>query len=122
MVPNTWIYSANRGLLTKKEYNDNKGPAYTYTPGGRLLTRTWARLDGVSALTTTYDYDNAGQLIEIDYSDTTTDVTHTYNRRGQIAQTVDAAGTRVYTYNSAGQMLTEGYTAGIMEDLGITNV
>ena len=35
---------------------------------------------------------------------------------------VDATGTRGYTYNDAGQPLTEGYTAGIMDTLGITNV
>jgi len=39
----TWNYSATRGWLTSKQYADGNGPAYTYTPGGRLASRTCAR-------------------------------------------------------------------------------
>ena len=31
------------GLVTNKVYADGKGPTYTYTPDGKLATRTWAR-------------------------------------------------------------------------------
>ena len=31
------------GLVTNKVYADGKGPKYTYTPDGKLATRTWAR-------------------------------------------------------------------------------
>jgi hypothetical protein len=39
----TWIYSATTGHLTRKQYADAKGTDYTYTPGGKLGTRVWAR-------------------------------------------------------------------------------
>ena len=39
----TWLYDEPTGLLTNKVYADGKGPSYTYTPDGKLATRTWAR-------------------------------------------------------------------------------
>ena len=73
-----WHYNAATGLLEAKEYADTSRVTYTYTTGGRLLTRTWARLDGGLPLVTTYGYDPAtGELLTIDYSDTTTDITFT---------------------------------------------
>jgi YD repeat-containing protein len=45
-------YPPQRGLLTRKEYADQKGTDYTYTPGGQLKTRTWQR-----GIVTTYTYD-----------------------------------------------------------------
>ena len=53
----TWNYSAQRGFLLAKQYADGQGPTYTYTPAGRLATRTWAR-----GITTYYAYNPAGQL------------------------------------------------------------
>src|SRR5690606_28618849 len=47
----TWNYSATRGWLDNKRYDDDTGPDYTYTAAGRLLTREWARS---GAITTTY--------------------------------------------------------------------
>ncbi|MDA3874664.1 MAG: RHS repeat protein, partial [Kiritimatiellae bacterium] len=38
-----WVYDEATGLLEQKLYDDGTGPAYTYTPDGRLETRTWAR-------------------------------------------------------------------------------
>ena len=101
----TWNYDPQRGWLTSKDYPDNQGPSYTYTSGGRLKTRTWER-----GVITTYNYDfegnNAGQganakagdLAQIDYSDTTPDVTHRYTRWGSLHETGDITGTRRYTY------------------------
>src|SRR5690606_1079514 len=39
----TWSYDQPTGLLTNKLYADGKGTAYSYTPDGKLATRTWAR-------------------------------------------------------------------------------
>ena len=46
----TWNYDSQRGWLLSKDYPDpttgaagTTGPDYTYTAGGRLKTRTWAR-------------------------------------------------------------------------------
>ena len=112
----TWNYSSTRGWLTSKQYADDQGPSYTYTSAGRLATRTWAR--GVTA---TYSYDNAGQLSGIDYSDSTPDVTFTYDRQGR--QTANAAGglTTTRDYNPASQLIAESYSGGVLDGLSITN-
>lgn len=74
----TWAYEPATGLLLSKRYADGKGPDYAYTGDGRLQIRTWAR-----GVTTTYGYDNANRLVSTDYSDTTPDVTITYDRLGR---------------------------------------
>jgi hypothetical protein len=63
------------------QYADGQGPSYTYTAGGKLQTRTWARTVNGQPLTTTYAYNNAGDLVSVDYSDSTPDVAHTYDRK-----------------------------------------
>ncbi|MEI7957239.1 MAG: RHS repeat-associated core domain-containing protein, partial [Verrucomicrobiota bacterium] len=81
-----WLYDANTGLLTGKLYNyvdsehPGSGPAYAYTNGGRLKTRTRER-----GIATHYYYSLAGQLRAIDYSDTTPDVLYTRDRLGRTA-------------------------------------
>ena len=57
-----WHYDEASGLLESKHYADGKGPDYTYSTDGKLLTRTWAR-EG-SSLTTTYVYTNTGKWSE----------------------------------------------------------
>ncbi len=103
----TWIYNPQRGWLDRKEYADNRGTDYTYTPGGRLLTRTWARTAGGNSLVTTYGYNAAGDLTSTDYSDSTPDVTMSYTRFGGVASTTDATGTRLIGYNAQLQPETE---------------
>ena len=109
----TWNYDPYRGFLSSKTYQGGNGPSYTYTPAGRLQTRTWAR--GVA---TGYGYNNAGDLLETYYSDSTPGVTNTYNRRGQIVEVEYGRKDYPYfsvthscalTYNDAGQLLTEYY-------------
>jgi hypothetical protein len=39
----TWRLDGRRGFMTNQVYADGTGPTYTYTPAGRLRTRTWAR-------------------------------------------------------------------------------
>ena len=75
----TWQYQTQRGFLTAKRDAENKGANYTYTPAGRLETRTWAR-----GITTTYTYD-AGMLTATNYSDATPDVTQTYDNFGRVS-------------------------------------
>ena len=74
----TWLHDPATGLLIQKRYDDGKGPSYTYTPDGKLASRTWAR-----GITTAYAYNAAGQLTGVDYSDTTPDVAYTYDRLGR---------------------------------------
>jgi len=61
-----WLRDEATGLVTNKVYADGKGPAYVYTPDGRLATRTWAR-----GIVTTYSYDDNGSLTNTVYSDGT---------------------------------------------------
>src|SRR5690606_38905278 len=96
----TWNYDSQRGWLTEKLYDDNTGPAYTYTDAGRLLTRTWVRTVASAALVTTYAYNNAGDLTLTDYSDSTPDVAITYDRLGRQTSVTDATGERTFTYDS----------------------
>jgi len=90
----TWLYDDATGLLQQKLYADGKGPSYTYTPDGRLLTRTWARTTDNqppttnNQLTTTYHYDDhTHELLTITYSDNTPTVTNEYDRLGRMALT-----------------------------------
>ncbi len=100
-----WLYDAATGLLTNKLYSDLRGPSYTYTPDGKLATRTWAR-----GVVTAYNYDSLGQLTKISYSDNTPAVTFTYNRLGQQVTIADGAGTRLFSYTDAFQLASETNT------------
>jgi YD repeat-containing protein len=102
-----WTYDPATGLLTQKESQGESGNdpitvGYSYTPEGRLDTRTWDR-----NVTTTYAYyDGAnstlktGELKEIDYDDGTPSVSYTYTRLGRLYQVTDAAGLRTFAYNT----------------------
>lgn len=112
----TWKYDGYRGFMTNKLYADGNGTGYAYTNSGRLVKRIWAR-----GVTTSYGYNNAGDLSVMDYSDSTPDVTYTYNRRGW--QSIAAQGTTntTYTYNTAGSLLSEAYSGGPLSGLSVQN-
>ncbi|MEO0511174.1 MAG: RHS repeat-associated core domain-containing protein [Verrucomicrobiota bacterium] len=105
----TWIYDSQRGWLSRKEYPDaaTGSPAtagaidYTYTPGGRLASRTWAR-----GLATNYAYNSAGELLAADYDDAgaTPDLHYSYTRTGQ--QDVVGEGSYAVAAFTAGQVFT----------------
>jgi RHS repeat-associated protein len=129
----TWNYDAYRGWLNNKRYADSSGPDYTYTPAGRLKTRTWARTgtDG-NRIVTTYSYgiddgnpnNDHGDLVSISYSNdpqTTTGITYTYERRGRQKTVVQGSMTTALAYNDANQLLYEKYTGGTLDGLGMTN-
>jgi RHS repeat-associated protein len=130
----TWSNNAYRGWLDNKRYADSKGPDYTYTAGGRLKTRTWARTGtGGNRILTTYTYgfndtvsDNQhGDLVGISYSydpQGTLGLTNTYDRRGRLVTVQQGAITTSLGYNNANQFLGEGNSGGIMDGLSITNV
>jgi RHS repeat-associated protein len=95
----TWMFQASTGLLTRKQYADGQGTGYTYDTAHRLAVRTWARerIPG-TLLATTYGYATTGELVSIDYADSTPDVALTYTRFGAQHTLTDATGTRTYTY------------------------
>ncbi|MCP4709802.1 MAG: hypothetical protein GY869_14360, partial [Planctomycetes bacterium] len=100
-----WHYHEASGLLTAKEYADGNQTTYTYVEGGKLESRTWARLFNGNPLTTTYAYDpDTGELLSIDYSDDTPDISFTYDRLGRYINVSDAFGSRVFVYNEKLQL------------------
>ena len=96
-----------RGQLAYKQDAAGKRVRYTYTPGGKLKTRTWAR--GVK---TTYHYSkkNRSELAHIDYSDATPDVHFTYTRLGQKHTVQDAGGLLTYAYRETNPLELESET------------
>jgi RHS repeat-associated protein len=90
--PPTWLYDPATGLLTNKVYADGKGTKYSYTSDGKLSTRAWAR-----GVTTTYRYNESGAITNIDYSDSTPDVTFGYDRQGRQTNAI-AAGVAAYGF------------------------
>jgi len=105
-----WLYDEATGLLTNKLYADGHGPSYTYTPEGKLLTRTWAR-----GIVTTYNYDSLGQLTSVSYSDNTPGTTFSFDRLGRQTTITDGTGVRAFTYNDALQLATETNTQGVLQ-------
>lgn len=100
------------GHLARKEYNDNKGVSYTYTPGGRLKTRTWQR-----GQTTDYAYNMLGDLTNVNYSATNTpDVVLAYDRLGRLKSASSTTAGSAYAYT--GELLT-GET--LSESIGIVH-
>ena len=91
-----WLYDPATGLLVHKLYEDGKGTSYTYTPDGKLATRTWAR-----GVVTEYDYDALGSLLSVNYSDATPDVAYTYDRLGrQLSAITASVATNLYAYST----------------------
>jgi RHS repeat-associated protein len=99
----TWNYDAASGALLSKTDAMNRSVSYTYDAAGRQQTRVWQR-----GVVTTYSYDGVGRLTGIDYSDSTPDVSHAYDRAGRRTSTTDAAGTHTFTFDGAsgGQLAT----------------
>jgi RHS repeat-associated protein len=112
-----WEYDTARGLLRSKRFNSptlgaGTGPAYSYTPAGRVKTRTWARQVNSAPLVTTYQYQPAtGELASTTYSDATPPVTiSSRDRLGRVLTMTDAAGLHTYTHQLTGPLLTDTIT------------
>ena len=116
----TWNLDSQRGWVASKRDATNLGCDYTYTPSGRLLTRTWAR--GNPRISTTYSYNTAGELSGADYSDSTPDISYTYDRRGHQETCVQNGMTTTRYFNAAGLQIGESYSGGTLGGLAITNL
>jgi RHS repeat-associated protein len=112
-----WLYDTSRGWLNQKKYADNNGPSYTYTAAGRLKSRAWVR-----GVTTWYTNNNAGELWVINYTDSTADVTNSYDRRGRLTNVLSGTTSLTKIYNDAGHLLREFYSGGPLNGIGVTNV
>jgi RHS repeat-associated protein len=114
----TWVYDATRGFPVGKLFADNAGPRFSYKPSGRLRSRVWAR----GGLNTAYEYNAAGDLSAIRYSDQTPAVLTAYDRAGRASSVQDAAGVRTVTYHASGRLQDEGYAGGLFDGLGINRL
>jgi len=138
----TWNYNQYRGWLDSKDYPDassgnpgTTGADYTYTPGGRLKTRTWARVGTSSQrIVATYKYgfddsvsdNHHGDLTETSYAydpQSTPTVTTVYDRRGRVETRTQGGITTTLAYNDANQTLSESYEGSgtTLEGLSVTN-
>jgi RHS repeat-associated protein len=99
----TWAYVPGTSALASKTDAAGRSVTYTYDAGGHLQTRAWQR-----GVVTTYSYDGVGRLTGIDYSDSTPDVSHAYDRAGRRISTTDAAGAHTFAFDAAsgGQLAT----------------
>lgn len=121
-----WVYNT-AGLVVSEVYSGSFGPAYTYSPAGRLKSRTWAR-----GVTTYWDYgldktDNpfpGVEVMEIHYSDETPSVSLSYDRMGRLIAVKDASGLQELEYedgNIKSIRYMDGPWAGMALDLGQDN-
>ena len=90
---------------------------YQYWPSGRLYKRYWER-----GTNTTYTYNYAGEVQTVDYSDTTPDVTYSYDRRGRQTTVLQNGITTTFHYDHASLLLGESYAGGTLNNLRLTNV
>ncbi len=118
----TWEYDPFRGWLLNRCYPDEYGPDYEYKASGRLEKRTWAR--GNPRVTTTYAYNNAGDLWTVAYANDpagTQNLAYTYDRRGWRRTVVQGSMTSTFHYNEANQLIGESYSGGTLGGLAMTN-
>lgn len=129
----TWNYDGARGWLTNKLHHGQAlGTEYTYTAGGRLKTRKWARTGtGGQRVTTTYTYgfddgssgNDHPDLLQAAYANdpaATPTVTHGYDRRGRRTSSGFNGTTTALGYNDAGLPTSEGYTGGTLGGRTVT--
>jgi RHS repeat-associated protein len=114
----TSVYQDATGFLLQKQDAAAKQTVYTYDALGRIRTRVWAR---PGAITTTYSYEQrTGELTVADYSDATPDVIYVYDRGGRLTTVNDASGTHALVYNSAGALLTDQISGGILDNVSVS--
>ena len=101
---------------TNPEVCDAQGVAiaitYQYDQNGNLTQKQDAR-----GITTTYTYDNLNRLTHRDYSDTTADVSYTYDtlaqRKGQLTSVSSSVSSYHYTgYDAVGRVTSSSQVTG----------
>ena len=118
-----WVYDAASGALLQKIDALGKAVTYSYsTVTGRLLTRSWARLNGTNTITVTNSYNGFGDLAEQDYNDGTPNVYfNSYNRAGQPREIIDGSGTTEMTYDFARRLVSSFVNGGLLNGITVSN-
>lgn len=102
----TYVYDA-ANQLTTVTLPLNRQWTYTYDAAGNRTKTVDSNGNATQTAgdgTTTYNYDRAGRLTGIDYSDSTPDVTYSYDGIGNRTQMTDGAGTQTYGYDVANRL------------------
>lgn len=109
-----FTYDANGNLATATSA-DGKVATYTFDAANRLTSvsqggKKWtfdhdsngrlAKTVAPSGRSTTLTWDSRSLLTKVDYSDTTPDVSFTYDAMGRRSTMVDGSGTTTYTFDS----------------------
>lgn len=94
------------GRMTQESHPEEGTTSYGVDAGGLVTSRTDAR-----SITTSYSYDDIGRLLTVSYSDSTPDVTYTYDQNSftGFLTTVDVDGVTgsTFEYNSLGLLSEE---------------
>ena len=101
-----WNYDAYGRVTNKLDAASNIILVYQYDTDNRLTSR-WSIAKG----TTLYGYDNVGNLTSVNYSNAMVAMTNlslSYDALNRLTNMVDAVGTTAYSYDAAGQLLSEG--------------
>lgn len=88
---------------------------YTYDPNGNLTaleTAAGAATGTAGDGTIAYGYDRMNRLTSTDYSDSTPDVTRTYDLAGRPATMVDGSGTVTYTHDNGDRLTAIARSSG----------
>ena len=104
----TYVYD-DLGRLSRVVSPASGQTEYTYDPAGNVLTET----DGANRVGT-YTYDALNRAIGISYTDTSQNITYTYDQGtygiGRLTGISDASGAVTYTYDGWGRMIQEDRT------------
>lgn len=118
----TWSYDLDGDMTSRTDANTHT-TTWTYDrdalPVSAILpgTQAWAyrydansnlvRSDQPNAKSTAYSYDARDRLTSLNYSDTTPDVSYTYDAAGQTTAVDDGTGHRDFTYDAVGRVTGE---------------
>ncbi|MBV6501492.1 MAG: hypothetical protein CJBNEKGG_04005 [Prosthecobacter sp.] len=96
-----WLYNAVNQPV-QKNYPDGSHEQWTYDAAGQRVT---ARSRNGAVATSTFDL--RGRETAVDWSDSTPDITRTYDLAGHLLTSGNGLSSSSYSYDSAGQQLTE---------------
>jgi len=97
----SWVHNAT-GQTTRKNYPDGSYEAWTFDDARQRLT---ARTRSGAIATSTFDL--RGRETAVNWSDATPDITRSFDAAGRLLTSSNGLSTSSYTYDIAGQQLTE---------------
>jgi RHS repeat-associated protein len=98
----TWIYDMYGRAVTNQDALGTNIFIYTYDSDNRLTNR-WTP----AKASTVYRYDAVGNLTNIVYP-VSSNIVLRYDADNRVTNMVDAVGTTIYSYDSVGELLSEG--------------